>query len=94
MKYLAYFKYNIDDFGKCLEKAGEARKKREKNPEKYPTVIGTPYFIDGGEEGFEIMEATEEEQLSNVVLHWGSLLKWKFVPIHDFNMVVKQFESM
>ena len=84
----------IDDFAKCLEKSRESREKREKEPDKYPKNIGTAYFIDGGEEGFVVIEATKEEQLSNIVLHWGSLAKWKFVPIHDFEMVVKQFESM
>jgi hypothetical protein len=94
MKYIAFFEYRMEDFEKCLEKRNESIKMRGKNPEKYFKVLYPVMLMEGGETGFAIIEASDEEQLTNTILHYGSLMKWNFVPVYDLEAVIEKFEAM
>lgn len=80
VKYLVFGEFCGENVDKVTEIAQKLREARKKNPEKYPEILFPSHSMIGDYKVFTVVEATKE-QMINLRLPYGPLMKFKYVPI-------------
>jgi hypothetical protein len=93
MKFILFFEFNPEDFDKVIEINETFVENKTKNPEKYPELIFGPYFLGDEFKGFDVVEASNSEQLMNNILHYAPTVKIKFQPILDGYQAIELYQK-
>ena len=83
MKCIVYFEFCPEDIDKVIAKNIESQQIREKEPERFGTVL-FPHHYTGHCKGFLITDTTQE-QMNNASVFWFPELRLKYVPIGDIS---------
>jgi hypothetical protein len=95
MKYLVFAEYKPEDIDKIIEKFKQLREERKKTPEKYGITLFPTHRMGGALTGksFTVVEATEE-QIMNITLLYGPVVKFEYVPIFESDKVNELYQKM
>ena len=95
MKYIQFGESKPEDADKLMEIRKKMLEDRKKNPEKYAKVLFPTHQMGGVRNGksFSVVDATEE-QIMNVKLLYGPLVKLEYVPIFETDKVNEYFQKM
>jgi hypothetical protein len=93
MKVIGYWSYDLKDTDAVTEKTLKSEEIRKKEPKKFPKTIFNPHFLLGGPNGFTIFEAENEDQLSELVMHYYPVLTWEFVPIVENTKLMTLYQK-
>jgi len=94
MKFIVFFEFRPEDFNKVIELNNTFVEKKKKEPERYPKVIFGPYLLGGEFKGFAVEEASDQEQITNDILHYAPTVKFKFVPLLDGYQAIELYQKM
>lgn len=81
MKYLWTFEFDLENAEEISRRNRELDKTIEKYPDRYP-ILHTAYMT-GLCSGIRIIEAENEEQLTQLVMFFYPLERWQIKPIFE-----------
>ena len=95
MKYIVFSESKPEDYDKVIEKRKQLLEERKKNPEKYTKALFPTHRMGGALTGksFTVVEATEE-QIMNVALLYGTIVKLEYMPIFEYDKVNDLYQKM
>jgi len=94
MNYIGFWEYSPEDFDKVIELFRQATVEREKGTGKFPKILFPSHGIGGEHKGFTVYENATPEQLTNLVLHYTPVMKFKILPIFESAKVVELYQKM
>ena len=81
MKFVWHWEWVTEDFEKIQERSNRFEKALKDHPEEFPKL--SEIYFTGRGKGFRIIEAENEEQLTNLVVFWWPTEKWNLVPYFE-----------
>jgi len=81
MKYLYTYEFDLENADEISERNRELDRAIEKFPERYPKLHTV--YMTGLCSGFRIIEAENEEQLTQLVMFFYPLERWQIKPIFE-----------
>jgi hypothetical protein len=93
LKYIAYWEGNPYDAEKIMKKTALNMEEAKKEPKKYPKAISANYNISG-RKGFILIEADNQEQMSNLALFFFPELTFEFVAIYELAEAASKWQKM
>ena len=94
LKFIGFWEYKPEDFDKVLERWTQLRVIREKAPGRFPKVIFGPFGMGGEHKGFSVYEVDNEDQMTNMAIHYHPVMTLKFVPILESARVAELYQKM
>jgi hypothetical protein len=93
LKFMAFYEYEPEDIDKVLEKGVEAAAIRQRDPERFPTVL-FDFNIVGETKGVAVFETDNPDQLCNIALHNVPEVTCTFVPIQEAARGAELYQKM
>ncbi len=75
MKYVWHWEWSMEDWDKEMELSQKWDKALKENPKQFPKMLTSTLFT-GRCKGFRVIEAENDEQLTNMIIFWWPTEDW------------------